>query len=126
VGNCLHCGKIACDQERGGRCRFCGEAVTPPLSYDDALEAGFGGATLMAIAHKDKLLQFDRENTKRTHVHDAQADYYVNDSWMTPEERQKAREAMEKRERRHNKARKSVRVRFILASAMRGNQHETY
>lgn len=113
IGNCLHCGKIACEQEQGGRCSFCGEAITLPISYDEALQQGLDEATLTAIAHKDKLLRFDRENAKRTHVHDAQADYYTNDSWLTPEERQKAREAMEKRAQRHNRSGKTVRVRYF-------------
>jgi hypothetical protein len=30
----------------------------------------------MAYRQKDKLLMFDKEHAKRTHVHDAQADYY--------------------------------------------------
>ena len=40
-----------------------------------------------AYAVKDRLLQFDRENARRTHVHDAQADYYESATWLSPEEK---------------------------------------
>jgi hypothetical protein len=69
--------------------------VRPPTSQQ--LGGRATSAERAAYALKDKLLQFDLENAKRSHVHDAQADYYETSTWLTDEEklaidqRQKAR-----------------------------------
>jgi hypothetical protein len=66
--------------------------------------AGHGGASTdlgSAIAHKDRLLEFDRNAAKRTHVFDDQADYYASStsSWLSDEERAAARAAAAQRQR---------------------------
>lgn len=53
---------------------------------------------------------FDKENAKRTHVHDAQADYYETSTWLTEDER---REIDEKEKKRREKYSPSNRKLFI-------------
>jgi len=85
-------------------CGFCGSALKLPMTADMAALAKLDALTVKAYAQKDKLLLFDREHAKRTHVHDAQADYYDSSAWLTPEEKQliddKLRKKKEARERR--------------------------
>ena len=58
--------------------------------YDVTIPPGknFDKATL----HKERLLKFDRESTKRTQIYDDQADYFQNSSstWLTADEQQDA------------------------------------
>ncbi len=104
VGSCTLCGMIVCEEE--AKCAFdvaclnCGKrnSCYPSLQAKDLSTSSLGGKQVTAgnisgyqkaYSNKDKLLQFDRENTKRTHVHDAQADYYESTAWLTDEERAK-------------------------------------
>ena len=78
--------------------------LRPPMSAEMATAAHFDSASVRAYSQKDKLLLFDREHAKRTHVHDAQADYYESSAWLTPEEKKqiddKLRRKKELRDRR--------------------------
>eukprot|EP01036_Dinobryon_divergens_P026600 gene26600-35272_t len=78
--------------------------LRPPMTKDMAAAAHYDSATVRAYSQKDKLLLFDREHAKRTHVHDAQADYYESSAWLTAEEKKqiddKLRKKKELRERR--------------------------
>ena len=115
VGSCTLCGRIVCEEEAqyafDVACLHCGKrnSCYPSLQAKDLSTSSLGGKQVTAgningyqkaYSNKDRLLQFDRENTKRTHVHDAQADYYESTAWLTDEERakidakrQKARDA---------------------------------
>ena len=93
------------------------EQLLPSLRATDLSTSSLGGRQITAenisvyqkaYMNKDRLLQFDRENAKRTHVHDAQADYYESTAWLTDEERaridskrQRARDAMLPSHRRY-------------------------
>jgi hypothetical protein len=57
------------------------------MTAEDAANAGYNETTVQAYKMLDKLLQFDKENAQRTHVHDAQADYYETGTWLTEEEK---------------------------------------
>ena len=95
--NCLNCGFIEYDRE--DICTFCGsrliwdktEAMAQALSGArpdaEAMEA-----LHLARKHKDKLLDFDKNSTKREYVYDDQADYFADasSSWLSEEERAKA------------------------------------
>ena len=74
------------------------------MTAEMAAAANFDSASVRAYTQKDKLLLFDREHAKRTHVHDAQADYYESSAWLTAEEKKqiddKLRRKKELRERR--------------------------
>ncbi|RHZ51099.1 hypothetical protein CDV55_100426 [Aspergillus turcosus] len=116
--NCLNCGKIICSLEGLQPCSFCG---TPLLSNEEVqsmireLRAERGqekmrahnesvhreggpGPTPMgsskldaAKAHRDKLLQFQAQNAKRTRVVDEAADFetpnVASTLWMSPAQR---------------------------------------
>ena len=72
-GSCLGCGRLFCEREQLGKCFFCGGAACAPCSADDLTVKGFTDeAVLRAYRHKDKLLLFDKENSRRTQVFDAQ------------------------------------------------------
>lgn len=103
--NCMNCGRIFCEKELSEFCLVCGEALLDPLSATEVAEdPSIDPKVLSAYQLKDKLLMFDRENVKRTQVHDAQADYYESSTWLTHEEKRKIdenerirRKAMSKR-----------------------------
>ena len=93
--NCLHCGRIACENEGYSYCGFCGYLI------EKAAVAGRNrdGKFDKALLHKERLLKFDREFTKRTHVYDDQADYFSNttSTWLDERERNDAEEKDEAR-----------------------------
>lgn len=116
--NCLSCGKIICSLEGLQPCSFCG---TPLLSNDEVqsmireLRAergqekmrvhnegvrrdnspgpGVGTSSELdaAKAHRDRLLQFQAQNTRRTRVLDEAADFETPNTastlWMSPAQR---------------------------------------
>jgi len=69
--------------------------VVKPQELPDK-EAKIAAGLAKAQAHKDKLLEFDKTHTKRTHVIDDESDYYSTGtgSWTTQEEK----EALQKKE----------------------------
>lgn len=85
AASCVECGRVVCDKEISSSfiCPFCKASILPPLSYEEVSISGFDQSTKKAYKLKDKLLQFDKENAKRTQVHDAQADYYENSTWLS-------------------------------------------
>ncbi|KAH2230920.1 hypothetical protein KXV37_002329 [Aspergillus fumigatus] len=116
--NCLNCGKIICSLEGLQPCSFCG---TPLLSNEEVQsmirelraergqermrahnesvhrEGGPGPTPVgnskldAAKAHRDKLLQFQAQNAKRTRVVDEAADFetpnVASTLWMSPAQR---------------------------------------
>lgn len=93
--NCLCCGIIYCVEERSflqssaGKCVFCSstECKLAPREAITALQQQ-PQTTINAYNLKDKLLQFDLECAMRSHVRDAQADYYENaDVWLSEDEK---------------------------------------
>ena len=93
--NCLHCGRIACETEGYGFCGFCGYLIEKVAVAGHNRDGKFDKALL----HKERLLKFDREFTKRTHVYDDQADYFSNttSTWLDERERNDAEEKDEAR-----------------------------
>ena len=96
VGSCVSCGRVICDAETTATtsaptvlcgCPTCGNAVLPPLTADQIASLGADSATIGAYQQKDKLMTFDREHAKRTHVNDAQSDYYESSTWLSEEEK---------------------------------------
>jgi len=72
IGNCLSCGRIICAQEGEGPCLFCGALVSGESACANASDDGLA----KAIEHKNRLLDFDRNATRRTEVVDDESDYY--------------------------------------------------
>ena len=102
TGSCVLCGRIACEAEAKADatapssssavvlcgCPTCGNAVVSPLTADQVSSLpGVDAATVEAYKQKDKLLTFDREHAKRTHVNDAQSDYYESSTWLSDAEK---------------------------------------
>ncbi|GFH58782.1 hypothetical protein CTEN210_15258 [Chaetoceros tenuissimus] len=102
--NCLHCGRISCEKEGYDYCPYCSHLIEEIVSVDN------GEELTKAILHKERLLKFDRESTKRTVVYDDQADYFNNSSstWLTESEQHDARMKEEQRQRDLHTIRKHV------------------
>ena len=135
LGSCLGCGRLFCEKEQLGQCLFCGGAVCAPCSADDLVAKGMTDEiVLKAYRHKDKLLLFDKENSRRTQVFDAQVrahhayllkaavvillvqgDYYESAAWLSPEEKARADES-ERRRRERLHQRRQHRVHLVLDS----------
>ncbi len=110
IGSCNQCGRIMCDFEGMGPCFNCNSEFVAPMTAEDAENLGLDDKTIMAYKHKDKLLMFDKENAKRTHVFDAQADYYETGTWLTEEEKRNIQ--IRERKRRED-MKKSNRMKFM-------------
>jgi len=82
--NCLYCGRIICEREGYGFCPFCGYLVEKVKESDRNKSE--------AWRHKERLLRYDKENTKRTIVVDDQSDYFTQQGtiWMSEQERNDA------------------------------------
>jgi hypothetical protein len=80
--NCLECGKIICKYEKADVCIFCGAQLT----VDDAISNN-----IAALERKDRLLDYDKNFTRRTTVHDIAADFdpyfEVNSKWMESDDK---------------------------------------
>lgn len=135
INNCTECGRIVCMQEGSGPCYFCGALVCTReereiLSrnskksqklYEKLLTQSIEAvseseATLSvadknlqeAIAHKNKLIEFDKSGVRRTKVIDDECDYFASDSnrWLSKKEKDALRKKEEElREKRHGSRR---------------------
>lgn len=74
INNCLSCGRIVCEQEGAGPCLFCGT----PVTGEPVRVTGYCTPDVLdkALRHRNKLLEFDRNSSKRTEVIDDETDYY--------------------------------------------------
>merc|ERR1712238_630728 len=89
--NCLHCGRIACSYEIDNlHCVYCGFVI----ETINAVSQTSIIANDKALLHKERLLKFDREFTRRTVIYDDQADYFRNSTstWLTEEEKAVAKQ----------------------------------
>jgi hypothetical protein len=84
--SCTSCGRIICDAEKGCvqatttpfACLHCGEPTArQPLTAEQVFALCVDDETVIVYKHKDKLLQFDKENAKRTQVLDSQVVYIM-------------------------------------------------
>lgn len=130
INNCMSCGRIVCEQEGSGPCIFCGSLVctkeeqeilqrdsnksqklrkklmegASESGYLPHQEAKMKAGLEKALQHKDKLLEYDKNSTRRTQVLDDESDYFATDSnqWLSPSEREHLRKKEEElRELRH-------------------------
>lgn len=114
ITSCHGCGRIICEMEGLGCCKSCGVCLIEPMNASTAAESGMDNSTVLAYKQKDKLLRFDQENTRRTHVNDAQADYYSNSTWLSAEEKSAIDEKESQRLEGYKKAGKSITFRLDL------------
>jgi hypothetical protein len=73
-----------------------------------------------ALAHKNKLLEYDRTSAQRSYVYDDQADYFESSTsiWLSEAEQEMAREKDEKRREKNSGRRKEVRISFDIAGGL--------
>ena len=112
INNCLICGRVVCEQEGEGPCYFCGNPVYRqgnPLgeqsfvSFEEMQAADINKQK--AIAHKNKLLSYDKNLTHASNIIDDETDWYeISDNvWLSNKQRDQAvdkirEEAMKKEE----------------------------
>ena len=114
IGSCIGCGRIICEKEiaciLSKECPSCGDLrCFPPLTSNEMLktEAIFSfdkgkystDQLSKAYFQKDRLLQYDREHAKRTHVHDAQEDYYETTTWLDEKDKKRIDKKQEQKKR---------------------------
>jgi hypothetical protein len=114
--SCTGCGWIACQKYTESKCPMCSTEMFPLIPASELDSAIHDASSLKAYKMLHKLLQFDQENAKRTHVHDAQADYYESGTWLTEEEKADIakREAM-RMEAKKRQSQRRVNIRFDIA-----------
>ncbi|XP_071512017.1 activating signal cointegrator 1-like [Diadema antillarum] len=130
VSNCLECGRVVCSQEGSGPCLFCGALVcnkeeqeilarnskkseklrkklmgelSKPVNGDGSATQSLSSID-KAIAHKERLIEYDKTSERRTQVMDDQSDYFSSDSnqWLSGKEKGDLRRREDElREQRH-------------------------
>ncbi|KAJ3409166.1 hypothetical protein HDV05_004559 [Chytridiales sp. JEL 0842] len=81
------------------------EGAFPTLMTEKEIQA-----LRKAEAEKERLLEYQRESTRRTHVHDMASDFstQASDKWLTPEERAQALLRLKEEEKLAKETRKRV------------------
>jgi hypothetical protein len=110
IGNCMHCGRIICDAEDYGDCLTCG-CSKERIHWLD-LDRPSTQSASRAIEHKDRLVQYDREGTRRTKIYDDSTDWFAesSDIWKGRAERDEALRKAREFEEEKNKARLGMQV----------------
>ncbi|EGC35427.1 hypothetical protein DICPUDRAFT_87864 [Dictyostelium purpureum] len=133
ITNCLNCGKIICEQEGKGPCKFCQTPLfTNPASLSIQQQQLSDKHLNSAIEYKDRILGYQNTHAKRTIVFDDQEDYFSNSSnkWLTEEERKKVAQQeldyKKKKDELKNKTRISIDFlgRRIVSEPIRPNEIE--
>lgn len=106
--NCLNCGRISCELEGYDYCPFCNHLITQfTPSSNKKID--------LALAHKERLLEYDRTSASRTHVHDDQEDYFVTQSsmWSSAQEQEEAGALEEERKKKlHMRGNQRLDIKF--------------
>lgn len=106
--NCLHCGRISCEREGYDYCPFCNNLITKFIPSENSQHDS-------AMAHKERLLEYDRTSASRTHVHDDQEDYFVTQSsmWSSEQEQNEAGVLEEERRKKlHQRGNQVLDIKF--------------
>lgn len=141
INNCLNCGRIVCVQEGSGPCFFCGELVCSPEEqtilqsnskqadtlYNKLMDQKRSKGLEDSLKQRDKLLEYDRNSTRRTKVIDDESDYYQSHSaWLSAAEREKLqKEEAEALARKHaSRLDKRITIDFMGMSLLSNdNEH---
>ena len=107
VNNCLGCGRVVCSLEGEGSCSFCGNTVLRPenmneieeserIMKDMELDPALSNSYFVAVEHKSKLVDQDRDKRGARNVIDEDADWYEikSDVWQSEEVRKNAMNMM--------------------------------
>ena len=113
LGNCLNCGRIICDAEDYGPCLFC-ESPAETIHWLASNES----ADNKAVQHKDRLIQYDREGTRRTKIYDDSTDWFAegSDIWKGKEEREAALQHAREFEEQKTLAKQQMKVEIDFAT----------
>lgn len=119
--NCISCGWICCINNKSGKCGYCKNDLTVNMSINETIQSMSSTDSdprkMKAYQLVQKLLVFDKENTIRTSVHDAQGDYYESSGsmWLTEDEKKEImrREALRKEKSKRVQDRR-IDIRFDL------------
>ena len=119
--NCISCGWICCINNKSGKCGYCKNDLTINMSINETIQSmsstDCDPRKMKAYQLVQKLLVFDKENTIRTSVHDAQGDYYESSGsmWLTEDEKKEImrREALRKEKSKRVQDRR-IDIRFDL------------
>ena len=144
VNNCTECGRIVCMQEGSGPCFFCGALVCTKEEQEilarnskksqklyqkllmQTIESDTGAnertsavdeGLQKAIAHKNRLIEYDKSGVRRTKVIDDECDYFASDTnrWLSKKERDALRKKEDElREKRHG-SRREIKVTLDFA-----------
>lgn len=103
INNCVNCGRIVCEQEGEGPCQTCGvkvfgrsaikgKGLQVTSSVDQEFpefQEAFDLEKAKAVAHKDKLLKYDKSDFMQKNVFDEQLDWYQmqDDVWQNDDAR---------------------------------------
>ena len=115
LGNCLRCGRIVCAEEDFGDCLYCGESKTGSMywiGYAISNRIESRGKSVSAVEQKNRLIQYDREGTRRTRIYDDSTDWFAEtqDVWRGKEEREEAKKLMEEFEDKQREAKRQMKI----------------
>jgi activating signal cointegrator 1 len=121
VNNCTGCGKIVCEYEGEGPCSFCGNPVLKPENIDQHAEtermmreweadSSLSQTYFVAIEHKTRLINQDRDRSTTKNLIDEDADWYElkGDVWQKDDVRRQAVQMMIKQEEEDKYAKENV------------------
>lgn len=121
VNNCTGCGRVVCEYEGEGPCSFCGNPVLKPQNMDQHAEtermmreweadSSLSQTYFVAIEHKTRLVNQDRERGTAKNVVDEDADWYEvkSDVWQKDEVRRQAVQMMIKQDEEDKFAKENV------------------
>lgn len=116
IGNCVSCGRIVCGAEDYGDCLTCGASKETIHWIDLGSFASVEAAS--AVEHKDRLVQYDREGTRRTQIYDDSTDWFAegSDIWKGKADREEALRKAREFEEQKNKARLGMQVEIDFAT----------
>ncbi|XP_065218336.1 activating signal cointegrator 1 isoform X2 [Planococcus citri] len=130
INNCMKCGRIVCQQEGSGPCFVCetlvctneellvfnGDTDKASKLYEQLLTQEKPKVQMQkglqeAINQRNKLLEFDRNTEKHTHVFDDDSDYYCSvNPWLTLDQRDEIKKKEEEFFKKKNQSRMEKKI----------------
>jgi len=113
ITNCLNCGKVICEQEGKGPCKFCQTPLfTNPANFSAHQKEQIEKNLLNAIKYKDTILGYQNTHAKRTIVYDDQEDYFenANNKWLSNDERAAVQKQEQEFKKKQEDLKKTTRI----------------
>jgi len=125
INNCLVCGRVVCEQEGEGPCYFCGNPVYRPgnplgqqhfIAIEDAQT--IDASKQKAIAHKNKLLAYDKNQTHGSNIIDDETDWHeISDNvWLSNKTRDLAVDKIREEAAKREEDEKGIKLTFDVTS----------